>query len=151
MILHPSFKTAYFRSAGWKEDWINSAVEACRKLWCNRYENLARPGEDKAKKAPSQSASQEKNYLEMVMQQHFQAAGELHQPTDELSANLYQPPTLSSGGEWMESESILVSLSWPWTFTLPQQRLCLLNGYSAGDVFLLVTSETVYMLLLCAR
>ncbi|KAL0569351.1 hypothetical protein V5O48_012614 [Marasmius crinis-equi] len=27
MILHPSFKTAYFRTAQWKEEWITNAVK----------------------------------------------------------------------------------------------------------------------------
>ncbi|KAJ8091977.1 hypothetical protein PM082_024212 [Marasmius tenuissimus] len=35
MILHPLFKTAYFCSAGWKDNVIDTAVDNCRSLWHN--------------------------------------------------------------------------------------------------------------------
>lgn len=37
MILHPNFKTAYFKKEGWPEKWQMEAIEIARKVWTDRY------------------------------------------------------------------------------------------------------------------
>jgi len=42
-VLHPAYKTEYFRSHGWPEDWIAMAVDLLRADWIKTYKVAAVP------------------------------------------------------------------------------------------------------------
>ncbi|EEB94273.1 hypothetical protein MPER_06936, partial [Moniliophthora perniciosa FA553] len=37
MIMHPAFKTSYFREKGWPEEWIDQAIRIARETWVKHY------------------------------------------------------------------------------------------------------------------
>nr|VWO98345.1 PPM-type phosphatase domain-containing protein [Ganoderma boninense] len=56
MILHPRYKTSYFCTQEWPEEWISEAVDIIRGEWTSRYKPATPPADKGKDRAPRPSA-----------------------------------------------------------------------------------------------
>ena len=57
IVLHPRYKTQYFRMQEWPEDWIEEAVNLIRGEWRSRYKPAPPEDSDEEPVATTSSAS----------------------------------------------------------------------------------------------
>ena len=48
LVLHPVYKTSYFKDACWEREWISTAVSAARKEWLENYKEKGQPSASSA-------------------------------------------------------------------------------------------------------
>ncbi|PIL32861.1 hypothetical protein GSI_04979 [Ganoderma sinense ZZ0214-1] len=94
MVLHPRYKTNYFRTQDWPEDWISEAVDLIRGEWTARYKPAASTDKGKARAPGPARVSGRRTAAAASSRALFEsiARGPSAENQDALEAYLEAPP-----------------------------------------------------------